>query len=181
MEEKTTIQQTQDAEIVEAVQDTEEEAVQTPDADTVEPDAVLEAVEQAEEPKKRRGGRKPMTPEEKEARRRAREEAKMNAAENAQEPGKRRGGRKPYTAAQRAAAAKAREEVIQKAANLTPEVHVQYQDSDAEMQAIIAAAKEDFRSVKKRMRITDMKLYVKPEERTAYYVINGDFSGKVTY
>ena len=79
------------------------------------------------------------------------------------------------------AAAKAREEAIQKAANLTPEVHVQYQDSDADMQTLIAAAKEDFRAVKKRMRITDMKLYVKPEERTAYYVINDEFSGKVTY
>ena len=163
------------------MQDMEEEAVHTPEANAVETDAAPDASDQPQEPKKRRGGRKPLTPEEKEARKRAREEAKMNAAGDAQEPGKRRGGRKPFTAAQKAAAAKAREEAIQKAANLTPEVHVQYQDSDAEMQAIIAAAKEDFRSVKKRMRITDMKLYVKPDEQTAYYVINGDFSGKVNY
>ena len=58
---------------------------------------------------------------------------------------------------------------------------MQYQDSEAEIQALIAAAREDFRNVKKRMRITDMQLYIKPEERTAYYVINGEYSGKVTY
>ena len=107
--------------------------------------------------------------------------AAPETAEQPQEPKKRRGGRKPFTAAQKAAAAKAREEAMQKAANLIPEVHVQYQDSDADMQTLIAAAREDFRTVKKRMRITDMKLYVKPEERTAYYVINGEFNGKVMF
>ena len=177
MNENSIIPQEQEAAIIEDVQD---KAIQTPEADVVETDAAPDTAEQAQETKKRRGGRKPMTPEEKEARKISREEAKMNAAD-AQESGKRRGGRKPYTAAQRAAAAKAREESMQKAANLTPEVHVQYQDSDAEMQALVAAAKEDFWAVKKRMRITDMKLYVKPEERTAYYVINGEFSGKVSY
>ena len=45
----------------------------------------------------------------------------------------------------------------------------------------MTAPKEDFRTVKKRMRITDMKLYVKPEEHAAYYVINGEFNGKVPF
>ena len=174
MDENTAVQQAQELETVETAQETQGETLQ----DT---SAAPETTEQPQEPKKRRGGRKPMTPEEKAARK-AQREARAAAAEaGEQEPKKRRGGRKPFTAAQKAAAAKAREEAMQKAANLIPEVHVQYQDSDADMQTLIAAAKEDFRSVKKRMRITDMKLYVKPEERTAYYVINDEFSGKVTY
>ena len=170
MDESTAVQQAQELESVEAAQETQGEALQ----DT---SIAPETMEQPQEPKKRRGGRRPMTPEEK-----AERKAKKAAADaGEQEPKKRRGGRKPFTAEQRAAAARAREEAMQKAANLIPEVHVQYQDSDADMQTLIAAAREDFRSVKKRMRITDMKLYVKPEERTAYYVINGDFSGKITY
>ena len=172
MDESTAVQQAQEMESVETVQETQGEALQ----DT---SIAPETMEQPQEPKKRRGGRRPMTPEEKAARKAQREAKAADAGE--QEPKKRRGGRKPFTAEQRAAAAKAREEVKQKAANLIPEVHVQYQDSDADMQTLITAAREDFRTVKKRMRITDMKLYVKPEERTAYYVINGEFSGKVTY
>ena len=99
----------------------------------------------------------------------------------AQEPKKRRGGRKPMTPEQKAEAAKAREEEKKKADNLVPEVVVQYQDSEANIAALIDAAKKDFRTVKKRMHITDMKLYVKPEERTAYYVINDTFDGKVSF
>ena len=99
----------------------------------------------------------------------------------AQEPKKRRGGRKPMTPEQKAEAAKAREEEKRKADNLVPEVVIQYQDSEANVTALIDAAKEDFRTVKKRMRITDMKLYVKPEEHAAYYVINGEFNGKVSF
>ena len=98
-----------------------------------------------------------------------------------QEPKKRRDGRKPMTPEQKAEAAKAREEEKRKADNLVPEVVVQYQDSEANITALIDAAKEDFRTVKKRMRITDMKLYVKPEEHAAYYVINGEFNGKVPF
>ena len=174
MDESTAVQQEQEMETIETVQETQAEGLQ--DTSTSP-----ETAEQPQEPRKRRGGRRPMTPEEKAARRAQGEVEKAAADAGEQEPKKRRGGRKPFTAAQKAAAAKAREEAMQKAANLIPEVHVQYQDSDADMQTLIAAAREDFRTVKKRMRITDMKLYVKPEERTAYYVINGEFSGKVTY
>ena len=99
----------------------------------------------------------------------------------AQEPKKRRGGRKPMTPEQKAEASKAREEEKRKADNLVPEVVIQYQDSEANVAALIDAAKEDFRTVKKRMRITDMKLYIKPEEHAAYYVINETFDGKVEY
>ena len=174
MDENTAVQQAQELETAGVVQETQGEASQ-------DNSAASETVEHPQEPKKRRGGRRPMTPEEKAARKVQREAKAAAAGAGEQEPKKRRGGRKPFTAAQKAAAAKAREEAMQKAANLIPEVHVQYQDSDADMQTLIAAAREDFRTVKKRMRITDMKLYVKPEERTAYYVINGEFNGKVMF
>lgn len=42
-------------------------------------------------------------------------------------------------------------------------------------------AMADFRKAKKRTLVTDMKLYVKPEEHMAYYVINGDYTGSISY
>ena len=95
----------------------------------------------------------------------------MDEKETVQEvqtPKKRRGGRKPMTEEQKAERARVRAEEKKKADNLTPGVVIQYQDSEANVAALIEAAKADFRSVKKRTRITDMKLYVKPEERAAY-------------
>lgn len=98
------------------------------------------------------------------------------------EPGtKKKGGRKPMTAEEKAAAAKARAESKAKADSLKPAVIVQFQGGEADVSALVEAAKADFRLVKKRMPITDLKLYVKPEERAAYYVINEKFNGSVTY
>ena len=93
---------------------------------------------------------------------------------------KKRPGRKPMTEEQKAAAAKASAEEKAKAENMKPEVYVQYQDSEAEMFALIDAVKDAFRQRKKRTLITDLKIYVKPEEHMAYYVINGSFTGSVS-
>ena len=49
------------------------------------------------------------------------------------------------------------------------------------LDALVEAAKANFRQAKKRTLITDLKLYVKPEERTAYYVVNEKYSGSVAY
>ena len=94
---------------------------------------------------------------------------------------RRRPGRKPMTQAQKDAMARGRAEKKKLAENMTPIVYVQYQDGEGDVAAIIAAAKEQFKEGKKRTRITDMKVYIKPEERAAYYVINGTFDGKVEY
>ena len=94
---------------------------------------------------------------------------------------KRRPGRKPMTPEQREAAAKEREEKMAQAANMTPVVYVQYQDTECDVAAIIAAAKDQFRQTRKRTLITDMKVYIKPEERAAYFVVNDTFDGKVEY
>ena len=93
---------------------------------------------------------------------------------------KKRGGRKPMTEAEKLAAAKKREEEISKAENLKPEVFVQYQGLETETGALVEAAKADFKQAKKRTRITDLKLYVKPEEGVAYYVVNGQHEGKIS-
>ncbi len=93
---------------------------------------------------------------------------------------KKRGGRKPMTAEEKAAAAKARAESKVKADSLKPTVIVQFQGAEVDLGTLVEAARADFRQVKKRTPITDLKLYVKPEERTAYYVVNEKHSGSVS-
>ncbi len=88
-------------------------------------------------------------------------------------------GRKPMTAAQKAEAAKKRAEDLKKAANMKPSIILQFQGNDADLSGLVDAVKEDFKSKKKRTLITEMQLYIKPEENTVYYVINGDFQGKL--
>lgn len=90
-------------------------------------------------------------------------------------------GRQPLTAEAKEAAAKVRAKIKEKAANLKPALILQYQGSDTDMDALVEAAKADFRSVKKRTPITALTLYVKPEERMAYYVINEEHEGKISY
>ena len=90
-------------------------------------------------------------------------------------------GRKPMTAEEKEAAAKARAQEKIKAENLKPEFIVQYQGTDTDLTTLAEAVKADFRQTKKRTLITEMKLYVKPEEHTVYYVINGSFTGSIAY
>ena len=94
---------------------------------------------------------------------------------------KKKSGRKPMTAAEKEAAAKARAQEKAKAENLKPEFIVQYQGDDVDLAALAEAAKADFRQTRKRTLITELKLYVKPEEHTVYYVINGSFTGSIAY
>ena len=63
--------------------------------------------------------------------------------------------------------------------NMTPVVYVQSLYGECEISATIASVREQFRAVKKRTCVTDMKVYTKPEERIAYYVIMLD--GNVEY
>lgn len=62
-----------------------------------------------------------------------------------------------------------------------PEVVVQYSGAEIGASALTDAAVAQFKAAKKRARIKDIKLYIKPEERAAYYVINGSFNGKVDF
>ena len=94
---------------------------------------------------------------------------------------KKRTGRKPMSDAEKEIAAKARAQEKAKAENLKPEFIVQYQGADIDLAALAEAAKADFRQTKKRTLITELKLYVKPEEHTVYYVVNGDSTGSIAY
>ena len=107
---------------------------------------------------------------------------KEKEADASAEPeAKRKGGRKPLTAEEKAAAAKARAESKAKAELLQPAVVVQFQGGEVEVDALVEAAKAEFRQAKKRTPITGLKLYIKPEERTAYYVVNEKHTGSVSY
>ena len=94
---------------------------------------------------------------------------------------KRKPGRQPMTAEEKELAAKVRAEEKERAANLKPEIVVQYQGGDIDMATLVEAVKADFHKEKKRTLITELKLYVKPEEHMAYYVINGSYEGKIPY
>lgn len=94
---------------------------------------------------------------------------------------KKKAGRKPMTTEEKAAAAKARAESKAKADNLKATVIVQFQDSEVELDTLVEAAKADFHQAPKRTLITALKLYVKPEERMAYYVVNEKYNGSVAY
>lgn len=90
-------------------------------------------------------------------------------------------GRKPMTPEEKEAAAKLRAAEKEKADNLRPELVLQYQGAEVDMVSLVEAAKADFHSQKKRTLVTTLKLYIKPEEHTAYYVINGNHEGKVSF
>lgn len=82
---------------------------------------------------------------------------------------------------EKAAAAKARAAEKEKADNLKPEFFMQFQGAETDLNALVEAAKTDFRAEKKRTLITDLKLYIKPEDHIAYYVINGKHEGKISF
>lgn len=94
---------------------------------------------------------------------------------------KKKPGRKPMTPEEKAAAAKMRAEAKTKADSMKPELVLQYQGSEIDMGALVESAKADFRMVKKRTSITELKLYIKPEEHAVYYVINEKYEGKISF
>ncbi len=94
---------------------------------------------------------------------------------------RRKPGRRPMTAEEKETAAKLRAAEKEKADNLRPEFILQYQNLDINMAELVGAAKADFHKTKKRTLVTDMRLYIKPEDRLAYYVINGTYEGRVAF
>jgi hypothetical protein len=58
------------------------------------------------------------------------------------------------------------------------EVFLQFADREVRVDDVLKAAEEDFRSTEKAA-LENVQLYLKPEDCAAYYVANGDHSGKV--
>ena len=92
---------------------------------------------------------------------------------------RRRPGRKPMTAEEKAQAAEARALKKAKAENLQPKFIVQYQGIETDSSTMVDAAIADIRSTKKRVRISDLVFYIKPEEKKVYYVANGKYEGSI--
>lgn len=92
-------------------------------------------------------------------------------------PGKR--GRRPMTAEEKEAAAKRRTEEKARADSLKPELFIQYPGGETDIEELVEAAKTAFHSEKKRTLVTSLKLYIKPEDRAAYYVVNETYEGKI--
>lgn len=62
-----------------------------------------------------------------------------------------------------------------------PEVIIQYRQNEADMEQIIQRVKEDFVVRGNHgVAVDKIQVYLKPEDFTAYYVINDSFAGKVS-
>lgn len=61
----------------------------------------------------------------------------------------------------------------------TTTVFVQYAGLESEVASLTKAALADFKASHKNADVTSLNLYIKPEDHAAYYVINGEFTGKV--
>lgn len=107
----------------------------------------------------------------------------MSAKDSNEVTGKKRPGRKPMTPEEKAAAKAARDAEKALADNLKPEIFMEYQGSQTDMKTLVEAAKNDFQAGngKKRILVTDLKLYVVPEQKTAYYVINREHKGQISF
>ncbi len=88
-------------------------------------------------------------------------------------------GPKPKTEAQKAEDAKKRAELKKAAANMVPEMFLQYQGGEVKLDAVVEKAKDAFKADHKRTPIVSLKMYLKPEDNAAYYVINETSAGKV--
>ena len=158
-------------------------------ATTVEPEAepvILAAAEKAAEPEQATTAavEKPKT-----AKRASKKTAAKKASQKAaaiEDPAqadapkaRKKPGPKPKTAEQKAEDAAKRAELKKAADNMKPEIILQYQNAEAAVEALVEAAKAQFKAAHKRTPITSLKLYLKPEENAAYYVINEKDTGKV--
>ena len=94
------------------------------------------------------------------------------AAKTAKKPGP-----KPMTEAEKRARAAEKE----KAANMVPTLTLQYAGREVAVEALVDAVKADFKAKNKRTDLTDLKLYMKPEDGAVYYVANGTINGKVDF
>lgn len=90
---------------------------------------------------------------------------------------------KKATAAKTAAKATAKKTVAKaaaKTASVEPQVIIQYQNNESDLAKVTERVKTQFVSEgHKAGTIKKINVYLKPEEYSAYYVINDKFSGRV--
>ncbi|MBR2796241.1 MAG: hypothetical protein IKF98_12005 [Clostridia bacterium] len=65
-------------------------------------------------------------------------------------------------------------------AKINQRMTLQFNGRDFDLGAVEANVKKNWKeSGRKLSEIADLDIYVKPEEATAYYVVNKEFEGKV--
>ena len=67
--------------------------------------------------------------------------------------------------------------VATSAAVKNAEVILQFAGSDFDVSHIAQKAQEAFKSTGSKTPVKSIKVYLKPEDRTAYYVVNGNITG----
>jgi gas vesicle protein len=81
---------------------------------------------------------------------------------------------KPVTDAAKKAAAEAAKKVPMK-----PEVYVQFGGKETLTSDLVQDAKTAYRAAGNRAAVRTLRIYVKPEDNAAYFVINDEFNGKI--
>ena len=74
---------------------------------------------------------------------------------------------------------KAEKKTVEKK-EVVPEIFIQYGSYEAELEHVVDSAKQAYADLGHRVSsIKDLKIYLKPEDSAAYYVVNGKVAGKV--
>ena len=82
-------------------------------------------------------------------------------------------------AAKQETAAPAKTVKATKPAETKVEVYLQFGDREVRVDEVAKAAQEDFRGREEQSEMETVRLYLKPEDCAAYYVVNGAYNGKV--
>lgn len=70
-------------------------------------------------------------------------------------------------------------EAMKKAAPKKTEYYVQFAGNEVNVEELAAKAKAAFKETHKRTAVVSCRIYVKPEDNAAYYVINDTFFGRI--
>lgn len=66
-------------------------------------------------------------------------------------------------------------------APIKPEVYIEYAGNQLNQEKIVELIKKDWEASETKALINQLEVYIKVEEATAYYVINGTEKGSVQY
>lgn len=79
-----------------------------------------------------------------------------------------------------AAAGKTVKETAKKVTPQKPECYVQFGGKEIDMEDLVNRAKAAFKAENKRAAVLSCRVYLKPEDSAAYYVVNDSFFGKLS-
>lgn len=77
------------------------------------------------------------------------------------------------------AATKAVKETAKKVTPKKPEYYVQFNGREIDMDDLVNQAKALFKEENKRTAVLSCRIYLKPEDNAAYYVVNDTFFGRI--